>query len=108
MIKKTIYSLSILLVIANCHSGDDAPKSVTGDIEAAPDGYAIYKKNCVACHGLDGKMGFAGAKDLTQTKTSIAEIEQQVSKGKGAMSAFEKLLTKEEIKAVSQYAYELR
>lgn len=106
--KKSILAFSILLSLAQCKTEQDKAQPIAGDIEAAPDGQAIYKKNCVACHGLDGKMGFAGAKDLTQSKTGIEEIEQQVTKGKGAMAAFEKLLTKEEIKAVSKYAYELR
>ncbi|MBP7477085.1 MAG: cytochrome c [Chitinophagales bacterium] len=106
--KKLILAFSVLIFISNCNSNGNQPEPITGDIAAAPDGQAIYKKNCVACHGLDGKMGFAGAKDLTQSNTSMAEIEQQVTKGKGAMAAFEKLLTTEEIKAVSKYVYELR
>lgn len=71
-------------------------------------GAEIYKKRCVSCHGMDGKLGFAGAKDLGKSILPLTMIEIQVTQGKGAMNGFIKILTEEEIKNVSEYAFKFR
>jgi cytochrome c6 len=87
---------------------EDKKTTETGDIKAEVNGKDVYKANCVACHGMDGKLGFSGAKDLTKSTSTQAEIEHQVTKGKGSMAGFEKTLTHEEIVQVSAYAIRLR
>jgi len=73
-----------------------------------PDGKTIYVERCTSCHGIDGKMGFGGAKDITASILSIDRIVNQVTNGKGAMAPYKNLLTPEEIVAVSEYAVSMR
>lgn len=68
-------------------------------------GINIYQSRCTSCHGFDGKMGFGGAKDLTETELSIEKIIYQVTNGKGAMAPYKNLLSKEEIDSVSVYVH---
>lgn len=79
-------------------------------------GEAIFKKNCVMCHGTDGtgktKMGLKlGAADLTSSDVqslSDEAIAQTIRNGKNKMPPFEKALTPEEITSVIQYVRTLR
>ncbi len=76
----------------------------------APDGGAIFKTNCMMCHGADGK-GFPGLKtpDFTDPKWQAAtkdkEIKDAIKNGKKgtAMVAFGGKLSEEEISAVMAY-----
>ena len=95
----------LLLFILSCQN--DIPKNVAENA-ASLDGKTLYKERCVSCHGVDGKLGFAGAKDLTQSCKSVQEIVNQVMNGKGAMTAYKNILTSEEIEAVSLYAASLQ
>ena len=72
------------------------------------DGRKIFKQNCVVCHGLDGKLGANGSKDLTISKMSLDERKAIVKNGKGAMVGLGSLLKPEEIEAVSQYTMKLK
>ncbi len=105
IMKKRLGAAVFLLFIVSCQN--DIPQNVAGN--AAPlDGKTLYKERCVSCHGVDGKLGFAGAKDLTQSGKSVQEIVNQVMNGKGAMTAYKNILTSEEIEAVSIYATSLQ
>lgn len=70
-------------------------------------GKKIYESNCIACHGSDGKLGLSGAKDLTQSTMTFEEKLAIVRKGKNSMMAYEKLLTGEQIQAVTEYVHSL-
>jgi len=70
-------------------------------------GMKIYKKYCVACHGLNGKMGMNGAKDLTQSQLSLTERKLLIANGKNTMTAFKSILDAEEIKLVAEYTMSL-
>lgn len=73
-----------------------------------PDGKSIYMDRCTSCHGLDGKLGFGGAKDLTTSNKTLGEIINQVTNGKGAMAPYKNILSVEEIAAVSEYAVSMQ
>lgn len=74
---------------------------------AAPDGMAIFKKNCVACHGPDGKLGLTGAKDLSASVLPVADRIQIITNGKNVMTPFKALLSEAEIRAVAAYTISL-
>ncbi len=71
------------------------------------DGEAIYKKYCVLCHGIDGKLGLNGSKDITISLLTEAERVVQITKGKNTMTPYEGILSPEEIKAVAAYSMSL-
>ena len=77
-------------------------------VTSAADGKATFKAKCVACHGADGKGQSAmgkklGAKDLSGSKLSAAEMEALITTGKGKMTPFSAKLTPAEIKEVAAF-----
>ena len=79
-----------------------------GDAHTAIDGQAIYKKYCNLCHGVDGKLGVSGAKDITVSQLSEAERIVLISDGRNTMTPFKGVLSPEEIKAVAAYTMTLK
>ena len=74
----------------------------------APDGMAVFRKNCITCHGADGKLGLNGAKDLSASAISVEERIEIITNGKKLMTPFKALLSVEEIKAVATYTMTLK
>jgi mono/diheme cytochrome c family protein len=79
----------------------------------------LFSKTCAPCHGKDGKANTpagkkAGAKDLSISKTTRAEIEKQITEGKAdtkgsiKMPAFGGKITPDEIKALTDYVLAFR
>ena len=66
-------------------------------------GEKIFRTYCITCHGIDGKLGLNGAKDLALSEITMEERITQVTKGKGLMTPFEGILTEEQIKQVAEY-----
>ena len=54
---------------------------------ATTDGKALYENNCASCHGPDGRLGLAGAKDLSATQLDEAGITAIILQGRGLMPA---------------------
>lgn len=82
-------------------------------------GSEVFTANCIACHGTDGKAKTPagkklGAKDLTVSKISDAEIRKQVadgfknSSGVQMMPAFKDVLSPDQIEAVIGVVKKLR
>jgi mono/diheme cytochrome c family protein len=71
------------------------------------DGAKIFKQSCELCHGKDGKLGANGSKDLTISEFDLNQRIAMITKGKGAMTAFENILSLSEIKAVAEYSMTL-
>lgn len=101
----------LLLAGSACESPQDqisrqkAPANSQG---TAPDGRVVFQKNCVVCHGADGKLGLNGAKDLTQTTLGLEERVSQITHGKNLMTPFNGVLSPEEIEAVAAYTLTLK
>jgi cytochrome c6 len=75
---------------------------------ARADAAATYGAKCAVCHGKDGKgtpSGLKlGAKDLSLTKLSAADIEKLIAEGKPPkMTAFRGKISDAEIKALAAY-----
>lgn len=64
---------------------------------------------CLSCHGVDGKLGNSGAKDLSISKLTPEEIKEVLSEGKGAMPpALELLADPNHMDSVVQFVQSLR
>ncbi|NBB88265.1 MAG: c-type cytochrome [Bacteroidetes bacterium] len=100
----------MLLVGYQCTSSDSDKDTEAAEANLSPEerelvqGKRIFKNQCVNCHGLNGKMGFNGAKDLTETQLSFEERKILIAYGKGSMMAFKSILSPEEIHAVARYS----
>jgi cytochrome c oxidase cbb3-type subunit 3 len=74
-------------------------------------GKAQYQKNCLACHGAEGKgMQALGSPDLTNDVwlygRDLASLEDTVRKGRtGVMPPQEQLMNEYEIKLLTAYLY---
>ena len=90
----------IILVLA-C-GAPEAPQA-RKNTPLVPDGMAIFRQNCVTCHGADGALGLNGAKNLAESKLSLEERVHIITYGKKLMTPFGPLLSPEEIKAVAEY-----
>ncbi|MBK8499885.1 MAG: cytochrome c [Flavobacteriales bacterium] len=88
------------LLIACGNSEADSRASLAPAEGGAPKGEQLFRMHCVLCHGSTGKLGFNGAKDLTLSVLSRAEMITRVSEGKGTMQPYKQMLTPKEIEAV--------
>lgn len=106
LIKSILFFGFILVTLESaCNSKDTSSKN---DINSnAPDGASIFRKNCVLCHGIDGKLALNGAKDLTKSVIGEPERIEQITNGKGLMTPFNGVLSAKEIKAVAKYSMTL-
>ena len=71
-------------------------------------GQAIFQKNCVRCHGTNGKRGLNGAHDLTKSNLNAFGRTYLVANGLGKMPAFGKVLTAEQVQQVVAYSLTLK
>ncbi len=71
-------------------------------------GKQLYNGNCIICHGADGKLGQAGAKNLAISKLQKNEIIEIVTHGKNSMPPYKKYFDEKEIEAVADYVLTLR
>ncbi|HNR08560.1 MAG TPA: cytochrome c [Saprospiraceae bacterium] len=117
-----LQSKTILLLLAGSIyvMACQGKKSDSQDTAAAPaepaaaapasnaEGKKIFETYCVLCHGVDGKLGLNGSKDLSISVLPIEEKIIQVTNGKNLMTPFKDILTEDEIKAVVAYTEELK
>jgi len=86
---------------------------------ADPAGAALYEKNCLPCHGPDGRARTPAArklraKDLTESRLPDADIARQIASGKKdaagkeRMPAFRPDLADAEIAALVGFVKSLR
>ena len=118
---KVLALLSFVLIIAayglaEMH-GKAEKKEVATDVTADPsaEGYdqmvhgkALFKANCSQCHGMDGQLMLAGAKDLSISKVSMEEAKETIMKGKNSMPKYKGVLSQSELDAVAAYVMSLR
>jgi cytochrome c6 len=71
-------------------------------------GQLIYQKNCLRCHGANGKKGANGAHDLTKSNLNAFGRSYLVTNGMGKMPAFGKTLTPAQVQQVVAYSLTLR
>ena len=71
-------------------------------------GQVIFQKNCVRCHGANGKRGAFGAHDLTKSNLNEFGRTYLVTNGMGKMPAFGKTLTPAQVQQVVAYSLTLR
>ena len=71
-------------------------------------GLVLFQKNCVRCHGANGKRGLNGAHDLTKSNLNEFGRTYLVTNGMGKMPAFGKTLTPAQVQQVVAYSLTLR
>lgn len=84
--------IALVACSASGSSGTDQPASTPGE--------ALFKSQCVMCHGRKGNLNMSGAKDLTISTLTEEEMIAVVTHGRGGMIGYGKTLSKEQIKEV--------
>lgn len=81
----------------------EKPQATDAGVTTAAQAQALFKDNCMACHGagLEGDFG----PNLTKvgSRKTKDEIVQQINKGSGDMPPFQKNLKAEEIEALATW-----
>lgn len=104
---KVLGALSLLMITASYGLAEIAAKNkakVSTEAIAADgtiSGQVLYTDNCAICHGGDGKLGMAGAYDLSKTTLGADSIKHVIVNGKEAMKAVP--LSPEQASAVATY-----
>lgn len=100
---KILAALSLLLITGSYGLAEvyHKKKAITETVVAGNDGKALYEANCNICHGADGKLGMAGAKDLSASALDVTAMKEIILHGKGAMPA--STLNEEQAQAVADY-----
>jgi mono/diheme cytochrome c family protein len=114
---KALAALAVLLIIMAYGLAEMSKKQKAGGaidtttVSSNPieEGKLVYQAKCEMCHGADGKLGLAGAKDLGATQLNSDEQKQLIRSGKNSMPAFgAEVLTNEQVDAVVQYVATLK
>jgi len=71
-------------------------------------GQLLFQKNCMRCHGANGKLGANGAHNLTKSNLNTFGRTYLVTNGIGKMPAFGKMLTPAQVQQVVAYSLTLR
>jgi mono/diheme cytochrome c family protein len=101
---KILAALSLLLITGSFGLAEvyHKKKGIAKDAVVADNsGKGLYEANCGLCHGSDGKLGAAGAKDLTATTLDLEGIKAIILNGKGAMPAAQ--VTSEQAAIIAEY-----
>jgi mono/diheme cytochrome c family protein len=106
MVLKFIPFIVLVFGFAACKS---EPKTCVDCEDLALSGKELYYNQCSSCHGMDGKLGNSGAKDLSKSKLTDDEITYILNEGQGAMPAQIQLIGKQaEMDSVIEFVKQLR
>ena len=95
-------------IVAACSGGTSSPAAPADDAGLVQ-GQQIYSQNCASCHGASGQGGY-GPKLAGVVAVKYPNIDDQIAlitNGKGAMPAFSKKLSAEQITSVTRYTREV-
>ncbi len=100
---KLMFLLLILKSLAACSDGQSSASKT-----AATSGAVLFGKNCVVCHGADGRLGLNGARDLSLSILTLEERINVITNGRNLMTPFGKLLSAAEIDSVAAFTLQLK
>jgi len=109
---KVLAVVSLLLIISAYGlaemSKKQKSKALEGISKTNTNGQELYIAACSGCHGVDGKLGIMGAKNLSASTMDLSARIELIKNGKAAMTSFSGILTDEQIKAVAEYSQSLK
>jgi len=101
---KVLAALSLLMITGSFGLAEVYHKRRGASVESntgISEGKTLYEKNCVLCHGNDGKLGASGAKDLSASTMGVTEMKEIILHGKGLMPAAQ--VNDEQAMAIAEY-----
>ncbi len=94
-----VLALFSIIIFACGAGGPEGPANYNND-----EAKKLFKRYCSTCHGIDGKMGLNGAKDLALSTLNYDQRVILISNGKGAMNGFKGMISDEEIAQLAKYS----
>jgi mono/diheme cytochrome c family protein len=108
MVLRCFACSSIFFLLTACSSGnlkEDAAKKNAPKVA----GEELFEMNCAICHGLDGTANVSGAKDLSVSQLSTAEIMKIIKNGKNGMPPMPEIAaSKQKMQEIVEYVKGLR
>jgi cytochrome c6 len=101
-------SIVLLLLFFSCNNNPNKKPEVIDNTVSEERGQQVFKKNCVACHGVDGTMGLNGAANLATSTLSKEETIKVITSGRKAMLSFRGILNDKEIESAALYITKFR
>ncbi|OBZ13487.1 MULTISPECIES: cytochrome c [Bacillales] len=100
-----IASAGLLLAMTGCGGGSGSSSQKNKALDGPDEVVAVYKANCVSCHGtgLQGRVGPATNLQKVGERMSAEDITKQIEQGGDTMPAFKERLTAEEIAGLSDW-----
>lgn len=115
MVLKILSSVSIVCVtlFTACTSTEEVETLVADKSEeqksfSEDDAKVLFSLKCASCHGADGKLGLAGAKDLSTSALTDSQIFEIIRDGKNGMPAFGETIPEEQLNALVSIVKSLR
>ena len=106
-----VLKIAFFILVVSTYSCSTEPKVIgttQQDIEPI-DGAQLFLNNCASCHGVNGKLGMSGAKNLSKIILNDKQIARVIMNGKGTMPAFKEILSSDtEIQAVVKHVRTLK
>ena len=102
-------SIAFLFVLASCGGMEESGESNPPEDYKSRSGKTMYQNFCTACHGDDGKLGSAGAKDFTKSNMDSTQIVEILKNGKNGMPRqIQYFKSDEEVSNTVEYLMSLR
>jgi cytochrome c6 len=79
-------------ILYSC-SSETEKSEVEKPVSPKEEAKQLYTLHCASCHGMDGKLGGSGSKDLSQSSLSEAAMIEIITNGKNNMPAMKDLIT---------------
>jgi cytochrome c5/uncharacterized membrane protein SirB2 len=103
---KILAALSLLLItgsygLAEAYGKKKGIPKENHEAIASNDGKGLYEANCAMCHGADGKLGIAGANDLSISQLDQTAIAEIILSGKNSMP--KAAVSEEQAQAIAEY-----
>ncbi len=102
----------LLLILFTTACGRSTPQETTSELltSAPAEVQALYKQNCISCHGADLEGRTGPNSNLTQvgSRLSEADIVNKIMHGGGGMIAFENKLSESEIASLAKWLSSLQ
>ena len=93
--------LTLAFALTGCGGGQEGAEAAEGGIAAE----ALYKKQCISCHGeqLEGRVGPATNLKQVGARLSRDQIAATITNGKNGMPRFKNSLSETEIGALADW-----
>jgi len=105
---KTSLFIFLCIVVSSCTNPVKERADLNVKVFSKSDAKALFTMKCASCHGMDGKLGAGGAKDLSISILEENQIISIINNGQNSMPSFEASISKEQHIELVKFVKSLR